>query len=660
MKPGGSASASTPAVPVTPDPAPRPRSGMPACELEVLLGDVFAAFHEDAIAYCRRLLGSTDLVEDAIQNAFTELLRRIRAGDAAFFEASPWDAVKRNLRWAALKLRREVGVGEKWFSPLDDARHPVDEHWAAIEGQVMVGGILDRLPSHMRQVLRLRVLEDEPDAISAAVLGISLDAFRCRYKRALGAARSAAQRLGIESAAAVLVIPRVALARRLRSAGAHLSAGAARIGSAVDAGLRLLTMQAVEVVGVATIALVAAAATPATHLTPSAGDRSLAGATTIPVEAGRAAAPVSAPADRASEARVAAPESTGTTIPIVGLHATVPGVQASQETPSDSHLYTATPAPSKSNWIVALGWGQSCSCTVVFQSADRGATWTAAPGPALDSGTGAQVSLPPSYPDDPRIFVSGPAQLNTPSYVADRFGDPFLPLAVPNGSIAVAPTFDRGDDRIFVAGQSAIWTYQVATHLLQPVLTDQPITQVYAAASPGTGAPLLFLVGATTSVATGTSTTTLFACATPTACTTVSTLPLPVANGLAISPTYAADHTIAVSWLNGLALSTDGGRSFAVAGLPTGFHSAATPFLMNAPAGGIEVWATAQVAGHTAILHSPLGASAWQTALARTADPSVLSATETGQRVVAVLAAGGVTCSDDNGVTWARGCSGAR
>jgi hypothetical protein len=545
-------------------------------------------------------------------------------------------------------------MGERWFRPLDDARHPVDEHWSVVEGQVVVRGILECLPSHMQQVLQLRVFAGEPDAVSAASMGISLDAFRCRYKRALSAARSAAQGLGIEGAAAVIAAPALSLGR-------HVRRGLAQVGSAVsklsDAGVRLLALPGVDTLGMATIALVTSAAVgPAARgFTAQLPSRPVATTATL----GRALPAVAPPAtstDPAHEMVSVSSGQSGTAPPGLGpITGHLPGAQASQETTDDSHLYSATPAPRQSDWIVALGWGQRCSCTVVFQSANKGATWAAAPGPALDSGTAAQVSLPPQYPSDPRIFISGPAQLGSPSYIADRFGDAFLPLPVPSGTVAVSPTLDSGDDRIFIAGVSTAWTYQLTTHVLQPVLTDQAISQVYGIASPLTGAPLLFLVGATTSPLSG-KTTTLFACNSATLCTTVTTLPLSMADGVAISPRYATDHTLAVSWLNGFAVSTDRGQHFDMVALPVGVRLTATAFLTT-PATGDEIWATVQAAGRTVMVHTPLDATHWQAVLAGSSDPAVLTAAVAGQRVLAVLSAGGVACSDDDGATWERACA---
>src|SRR5260221_4772421 len=91
-------------------------------ELEALLTRTYQAHQQEAVTYCASILGNRELADDAVQTAFATLLRRIRTGDAAFFAASPWEAVKRNLRWAALKQRRERSV-EQWF-PVVDPEQP--------------------------------------------------------------------------------------------------------------------------------------------------------------------------------------------------------------------------------------------------------------------------------------------------------------------------------------------------------------------------------------------------------------------------------------------------------------------------------------------------------------------------------------------------------
>jgi hypothetical protein len=332
------------------------------------------------------------------------------------------------------------------------------------------------------------------------------------------------------------------------------------------------------------------------------------------------------------------------------------------ETPEDAHLYGAAPAPSpsKSNWIVALGWGLRCSCTVVFQSRDGGATWAAAPGPALDNGTAALISLPPEYPTDSRIFVSGSALRGTPSFVASAFGAPFLPLAVPSGSIALAPTFDRGDDRLFIAGASTVWSYGMSSRVLQPLLTDQPIAQVYAIAAPSSGTPLVFIAAATTGLGTpaglGSHATVLLACRTAvTACETVSTVPLPMAWDLSLSPRFATDQTVMVRWATGFALSRNGGRNFDLVGVPSSAQASPLAVVTALPGQDIMLWTTVDDGGRRSLIRSGTAGN-WATALPGGNDATPGGLTAAGSRIIAIMDQGGIRCSDDGGKTWLQRC----
>jgi len=634
--------------------------------LEALLGETFAAVRQRAFAYCLAILKDPTLAEDAVQSAFVEIHRRIRGGDARFFADAPWDTVKRNLRWAALKQRREAGQSDRWFTPLDGDPGAPAKGYAEVEGRLVADHILAQLPNSMREVLRLRAMDQAPDAVSAAQLGITIDAFRCRYKRAVTAARAAARGLGIEGTAGVLV---TAVRRRwtgLRARwlrGANRGAAtAARFADVADNLVRSSSINALGAIAVAVISgattSLAAPALPAAERTTGAG---IADGTWHPV----GAADRYASGSQAQQRRAGA--GAGLIAPALpGLpELPAPGASrsAASETPEDTTFFTATPAsqPGYTSWIMALGWGKGCRCAVLFQSRDGGGSWAAAEGPPANSGGDQRVTLPPSYPIDPRIFISGPA--GSPSYSTRRFGEPFMPLPVPSGSIAVSPLYDRGDDRIFIAGQAAVWTYNLDTRTLQPVVVEGAVSRIIGIASPAQpGGPQLFVIADNTSlnaaVAGAQSQPGLFECDTAQACTYLSTPPLAAAASVAVSPGFSTDRTLEVAWIDRVAISHDGGHSFALVTTPVQNEPLVSSFLSTSRQGPPLSWAVFQVGNTDRLLRLGVSGSAWQQVLGDggSSDEPLLGAVASGERVIALLAGGGLLCSADGGTGWASRC----
>ena len=345
----------------------------------------------------------------------------------------------------------------------------------------------------------------------------------------------------------------------------------------------------------------------------------------------------------------------------------VPGSGARSETAEDTSFYSVSrsPSPNHPGWIVALGWGRTCNCPVLFQSQDSGANWTPAPGPPQQSGSQATISLPPTYPDDSRIFVSAPAALTAPTYFAPRFGAPFALLPVPNGSVALSPGFDQGDDRVFVAGQSAVWSYSPTSGLLQPLVFAGAVSQVFAIASPsqGGGADLFVLASGTAPAAAAVQSASvnqlsLYQCAGTPHCAYVSTPPMPMGNSLSVSPSFATDHALEVGWVNQIAVSRDGGRSFSTVNAPDGVDSLTPTFIGGTPGNVATVWAVAHRSAVPSLVRFDVGSSSWRTVLdaTRAGGRAPLEATAAGQRVIALLSGGGLSCTADGGASWAPRC----
>jgi hypothetical protein len=358
---------------------------------------------------------------------------------------------------------------------------------------------------------------------------------------------------------------------------------------------------------------------------------------------------------------VTAAAAPATPTPARGGLVRLPSGTATAETPEDTHIVDVAPSPhaTTDHTFVALGVGQTCSCPVLLRSTDDGATWLAAASAPL---TAQSVVLPPAYPADPRIFVANQANGEVPDFVAASFGQPFVPLPLPPGDLALSAGFDHGDPRIFVAATGGVWSEDTTTHLVAPVLT-YPSAYVATLATPPQDAGDAILVVAPSSSATPaapvpTTAVTLAVCDQASSCTPRATLPELAPGVLTVSPRFAADHTLLVSWHDGSAeLSTDGGASFHHLALPAGTGALASATLVPANATGtVTLWLSVQRAGGSAILTSHLGSTVWADA---TTDPALTHPgllLPAGDRVLFLADRLGLRCSADSGLSWHPRC----
>jgi RNA polymerase sigma-70 factor (ECF subfamily) len=129
-----------------------------------------------------RALLPAEAVEDVTQEVFVAVLRGIRdyRGNSLF------------RTWLAAIIRHKVADFYRQRSrqpevvPLaGDGDDPVaPDTW---EERALVQAVLQRLPAHYQEVLLLRFAEGKPFDQIAGVLGISLEATKSRYRRAVAA-----------------------------------------------------------------------------------------------------------------------------------------------------------------------------------------------------------------------------------------------------------------------------------------------------------------------------------------------------------------------------------------------------------------------------------------------------------------------------------------
>jgi len=349
-------------------------------------------------------------------------------------------------------------------------------------------------------------------------------------------------------------------------------------------------------------------------------------------------------------------------------HLGLPG-SAMTETPEDTEISSATPSPNyqQDHTIVALGHGDQCSCRVLLLTNDGGATWLAQTGaPAGD-----QIVLSPTFPQDSSIFVGYATGVGTTSdYWTPGFGQRFVPLlGAPAGSLTLPAGFDRGDNRIIVSTPNEVWSYSWPSASLQPLLVE-PARSTPAVAtaygSPDTGVMVLTTTEAFDphqpfdAVASGGGET-LWACAAGQPCRRSATLPLPAGAGLVASPRFAADHAVVAYGPGRMAASSDSGTTFAEIALPS---SNVPPIDVRfAPSSsGPALWVTTPRGAGWALMRRPSLSSPWQEADG--GNPAIIA--EGGrivvieaQRLLYLLAQGGLLCSVNGGVTWEARCPAA-
>lgn len=268
---------------------------------------------------------------------------------------------------------------------------------------------------------------------------------------------------------------------------------------------------------------------------------------------------------------------------------------AQEETPEDVTLTAlATPADGRPV-LVAIGQGHGCGCTVLMQSMDGGATWTATAGPPADA---AQLVIPPSYPADGRIFAGVDPVTGRAPYAATSFGAPFTPIiGLPPGNLAVSSHFDDGDPRLFSAASTAVWSVDVASGSTA-VPRDEvdysgeavASSSVAALATPGVGAgsPAVIVWAPAFAAVPGSSTptppltSTLMRCPVSGSCS--------AAGALNDIPWMLATHdgnTIVAYTRSRAVWSHDGGATFSALPLPSGAKSVGSLALAE---GGAVPW----------------------------------------------------------------------
>jgi RNA polymerase sigma-70 factor (ECF subfamily) len=604
--------------------------------------EMYRRCYPQLVDVCRRnLAGRGDpesIAQEAFVRAWTSLDRF--SGARPFW---PWLATiaKRLCIDHRRRLERESGNLHVAAALNERATASPDEVVESNEECASVVLALNSLKPAEQRVITLRDLNGWSYDEIARFEGVTVESIRGSLKRARASLRRSYARVAVGASALVSWRPMRPLRQRVRAAAWRPRTTGLLCSSDAVAGLVVSVL----------------AAAFATTEPPSIRYRTTSPASSPPTSVGARAASVAA--FEPVPVRAAPLEEDRVVVELVPLAAPRGGEEGGGIPPEATVLHDITPSPSFASDRALFGVGTvatGCSilpCTALFRSDDGGGRWTQLPARGF---TGGSLLLPPSFPADPRIFVAGPTGLQ----VSLDGGSSFELVAPIVGEAAFSPRFATGDKRI-VIGQAPLWEYLDDAGLTRPSATVVPSTSsasvpLFSARFPENR--LMFL-GSTVVGPTGRQQSTVFRCV-DSLCEGRAplgdTLGLP---SLAESP--GSDGSV-VAWVGDqLFVSDDEGRTFVRRALPIPGAVRAVQFDSDGRLFvGIRGHAGRQSRGGL-VLSVDQGRT-WQVLGAGSAlegGVEALAAPTARQIVVALAgtAGGGILCSVDAGVSWARRCA---
>jgi RNA polymerase sigma factor (sigma-70 family) len=455
---------------------------------------------------CRGLLGDDRDAEDAVQEAFVRAARHLPGTDDPIAYLV---VVARHVCYEELRRRRCRDAPR----PLAPVPPGLDPEQLVIERD-LIGQALQDLSGFDRVALA-NAAAGRSLSETAERLGTSVDAAAQRLSRARRRLRQA-----VAWGRALVVLPvahlraRTAALPRLQ----HLEGAAAPLLVAVIAGTAAVTPVAVR----------GGAATPA--VPPSSLTHALPQAQALPADTTHAATDSGAP----TAVRTGSGVQSSPSPPAVATHvSTGPGdpltrSEATSFTPSPSYASDHTVYASTSPTVSPC---PGTTCATLLRSRDAGRSWT-----VLGQFGGGPVLLPPSFPQQPRLFAVNAAGLEQ----SDDSGSTFrrvVPLSASPGftpEAVIDLASPAGDPQVVVtATASSLLTYDAAGGRAAPGPVLPPSTQRIDAllAAPGGGV----YVDAE-SVGGGA----MYLC-TAGGCTSAGPW---VPGSPVLSPTFATDHTL--------------------------------------------------------------------------------------------------------------------
>lgn len=631
---------------------------------ESSFAELYARCRPELVALCRRHLGANDDAEGIAQEAFLKAWTSLdRYSTARPFW--PWLAtIARRMCIDHLRRRKREQRHAYRESQWRDSRPEQPDALAESQEERQAAVLaFNRLRPREQRLIGLREVDGWSIEQLARFEGISLDATRTALKRARAALRQAYEQVASGLPAAFVI----GLLARARVRIARM-AGRIRPGDpamALTRGGELLLAALVVAGGPAVIAEGGSGprVTPPALLAPPSSlspDPAVAGGRSSEGGAG----PRSPDQPGGERPSADLPGATNGGSPPGDVPVALPTFdRASQPEHSLIRSFTVSPAYERDGTIFAEGGAaDGCGrvlCAPLFVSRDRGTSWTRLEALGYEGG---QILLPPSYPQDSRMFVMGRSGLTA----SNDGGQSFLALkGTPplGGTAAISPGFSGPDPRIVVGAQPG-WIYddvQAVARPLDPLVPSSGPMRPYFAPDLADGSRMLAagtLAGRTTGWSAETLTppawhmlSAVFSCD-RTSCSTGTVLPgLYGPPSLALSPGFAKTGEV-WAWSGDVVFhSRDGAQTFTRRQAP---KSGTIRALVYSPLGTLYAGAISSREHSGGVFRSDDAGQSWTRlsgggveALAVLPDGRLLASNE----------AGGLTCSTNGGITWEPRCS---
>ena len=591
----------------------------PVCGAEGI-GDIYSEYRGLLFARALETLGDPADAEDVVQGVFAEALERGGSGSPR--------RLLHQVGWRARDLRKRR---EQPATPTSCVVDP-DPAWIAEQRALLAAVIADQAPGPRRRLLRW-----------LAGWGITEQAGEARepystVAMALLRARQRAERVRDEWFRVLLYLP--GLGRWLRRRASRPATADPRV---VETFLHAIT--AVALVALGTGAGGWQTSSPSGGSSPR-DDRSATRQLARYVESvGAPTVPADSAADRSNPAESSA--AVTVTVPRPPLSPPLRGTPMVpwDETPEDVQLIDAVPSPhyNQDHTVVAIGMGASCRCPTLLRSSDGGSTWSVS---LFAPPSAAQLALPPSWPDDPRILIGNDAFGAAPDFLGGSFNEPFTPLAAPPGRVAVSST-DSGGLRIFIAARGAVLSYTAST--------PPQMTAVLTYGHPDIAATLVPAPDTSNSVLVAApdlrGNTSLYACGD--SCATVSALPSSQPPELVTGRVGTSPAMVVTNDGQVMGVSADAGRTFVATARPPQLLSMAAVAITND-----DLWVAGTDNTHFAVLRAPWSNLTSWTVVAN--DPALIHdgtiVPINSTRLLYLAVGRGFRCTVDAGSSWMARC----
>lgn len=617
--------------------------------------------YEDAVRrFCRSRTRCEADADDAVQDTFMRFLQR-RDRDVANAEA--WLIRAAGFSCVDIQRRRaREALAEPAALSLEPTPGSVED--AALTSSLLVQLFKCIRPKDAR-LLTLLYMGGWSIEQVASELGVTPGNVRIMAMRARRRAKTALEQMGATAGAyAPLRAPSAAiralrgwargLASKLTPWGQRTDPQAVAFGSSVAAQVGFLIL---------VVALVVAPLTRASG--PAGTDVTGVVATAAAVAEKSGAATPSGDARQGTQGGTpavhAAAAPAGGTVRAQQVIGSVlnPGANATVADTSFTSV-TASPGFAQDHTLYAAGsQANGCytsNCPVLFRSTDAGRSWQNMHSARF---TGFNVLLPPSYPADPVIFDVGAAGLER----SDDGGQTFLTVVPGVTAAAMIPGSAPGNASILLGTDPLLIYHENGGSISPGPELPTSVTRVTDVAAPTGGTYIV--TGSEIDVTSPSGIDGVSVNCAAGGCVVRAVYPGENGRTIHVSPGFATDHVIAVAGTGGVAISRDGGQSFAPATVSPGAQVAAVAFSPTFAANGFAIVAAFLDSGTRPALfasadHATSFAGLRPTGLPASPTISTLLVLPDGSVLASVsnpdISGLGLRCSHDNGLTWRTAC----